>query len=127
MVFNLLAALVVLIHLGFVLFCVLGALLVVRWRKFFRLHLAAVAWAAWIEFSGRICPLTPLENWLRLKGGQNDYSGDFVGHYLLPLLYPASLTRNTQILLGAALAGVNVVIYGYVFFSRKKSSAGIKE
>ena len=69
MAYNLLADGVVLIHLAFVLFAVLGALLIIRWRKVLWLHLPAAVWAAWIEFSGKICPLTPLENWLRMRGG----------------------------------------------------------
>lgn len=99
----------------------------IRWRKIIRLHLPAAAWAVWIEFSGRICPLTPLENWLRLKGGEYGYSGDFVEHYLLPLLYPSNLTREIQIILGAIVAGMNMAIYGYVFFFRRKAPMGIKE
>lgn len=120
MIYNSLAGLVVLIHLGFILFSVFGALLLIRWRKMIWLHLPAAAWAAWIEFSGRICPLTPLENWLRIKGAESGYSGDFVGHYLLPLIYPTSLTREFQIILGVIVAGVNMAIYGYVFFFNKK-------
>ncbi len=124
--YLLFADLVVVIHFGFVLFSVFGALLLIRWRKIIWLHLPAAAWASWIEFSGRICPLTPLENWLRLKGGEYAYSGDFVGHYLLPLLYPQNLTRKTQITLGAIVAGMNIAIYGYVFFLRRKAPVGIK-
>jgi len=124
--YLLFADLVVVIHFVFVLFSVFGALLLIRWRKIIWLHLPAAAWASWIEFSGRICPLTPLENWLRLKGGEYAYSGDFVGHYLLPLLYPQNLTRETQITLGAIVAGMNIAIYGYVFFLRRKAPEGIK-
>lgn len=124
--YLLFADLVVVIHFVFVLFSVFGALLLIRWRKIIWLHLPAAAWASWIEFSGRICPLTPLENWLRLKGGEYAYSGDFVGHYLLPLLYPQNLTRKTQITLGAIVAGMNIAIYGYVFFLRRKAPVGIK-
>ena len=124
--YLLFADLVVVIHFVFVLFSVFGALLLIWWRKMIWLHLPAAAWASWIEFSGRICPLTPLENWLRLKGGEYAYSGDFVGHYLLPLLYPQNLTRETQITLGAIVAGINIAIYGYVFFLRRKAPVGIK-
>ncbi len=127
MMYLLLADWVVLIHFVFVLFSVFGALLLIRWRKIILLHLPAAAWAVWIEFSGKICPLTPLENWLRLKGGENVYSGDFVGHYLLPLIYPSNLTREIQIILGVIVAGMNMAIYGYVFFFRRKAPRGIKE
>ncbi len=120
MPYQLLADIVVVIHFAFVLFSVLGALLVIQWRKIIYLHLPAAVWAAWIEFSGRICPLTPLENWLRFKGGGGGYSGDFVGHYLLSILYPSGLTRNVQFALGAIVVGLNVVIYGCILFARKR-------
>lgn len=123
MLYPLLADLVVLIHLLFVLFAVLGALLVIWWRKVLWLHLPAAVWAAWIEFSGKICPLTPLENWLRRRGGGSGYAGDFVGHYLMPILYPSGLTRKVQFILGGVVIGVNLIIYGYVFF-RRKSKGG---
>ena len=119
MAFVLLADLVVLIHLAFVLFAVLGALLVVWRRSVLWLHLPAVIWAAWIEFSGKICPLTPLENWLRMRGGGSGYTGDFVGHYLMPILYPSGLTRKVQFILGGMVIGINLIIYGYVFFYQK--------
>jgi hypothetical protein len=119
MAYVLLADLVVLVHLLFVLFAVLGALLIIRWRKVLWLHLPAAVWAAWIEFSGKICPLTPLENWLRMRGGGSGYAGDFVGHYLMPILYPSGLTRKVQLVLGAVVIAANLIIYGYVFFIRR--------
>lgn len=119
MPYHLLADLVVIIHLTFVLFSVAGALLVIGWRKIFYLHLPAAVWAAWIEFSGKICPLTPLEKWLRIKGGDAGYSGDFVGHYILSILYPSGLTREIQFILGGVVVGVNIIIYGYILFPRK--------
>ena len=91
------------------------------------LHLPAAVWAAWIEFSGKICPLTPLENWLRLQGGDIGYSGDFVRYYLLPLLYPSRLTREVQIILGTLVLGLNVAIYAYVLFLRSGSSGAKNE
>ncbi len=119
MPYHLLADLVVIIHLTFVLFSVAGALLVIGWRKILYIHLPAAVWAAWIEFSGRICPLTPLENWLRIKGGDTGYGGDFVGHYILSILYPSGLTREVQFILGGVVVGVNIIIYGYILFPRK--------
>ena len=115
MVYKLLADLVVLIHFVFVLFALLGALLVIRWRKIMWFHLPAAFWAAAIEFSGKICPLTPLENWLRIQGGGAAYSGDFIGQYLLWLLYPSGLTRDVQIVLGAIVVVINIGIYTYLF------------
>ena len=82
------------------------------------LHLPAAAWGAWIEFSGGICPLTPLENWLRIHGNAAGYSGGFVEHYLVPALYPAMLTRSAQIGLGLLVVVVNCLVYGYAFRRR---------
>ena len=111
MEYRLLADLVVLIHLLFVVFTVAGGLLVIKWRRLLWLHLIAVAWAVMVEFSGWICPLTPLENWLREKAGESAYRSDFIAHYLLPVLYPARLTRELQIALGLVVILVNLAIY----------------
>ena len=118
-VYPLLADLVVWVHLAFVLFVVLGGLLVIRWSRLIWIHLPAVIWGVGIELSGWICPLTPLENWLRHKGGEENYQFDFVAQYLLPMLYPQGLTRASQIALGALVFVVNVAIYGWVFRQRK--------
>jgi hypothetical protein len=115
-----LADLVVLIHLAFIVFAVLGGLLIIWRRKVLYLHLAAVIWAGWIEFSGGICPLTPLENWLRGQGGQAAYAVDFVGNYLMPLVYPPDLTRGIQIVLATMVIFINGLIYGYLFLKHKK-------
>ena len=110
--YRLLADGVVVVHLGFVLFALLGALLAFRWRKVIWLHLPALFWGAYVEFTRRICPLTPLENWLRRQGGEAGYPTSFVEQYLLPVLYPANLTADTQLVLGTVLVLVNVALYG---------------
>ena len=111
MLFRFLAGAVVAFHLGFVLFVALGGLLVWRWRRLAWAHLAALAWGVWIELSGGVCSLTPLENRLRRLGGEAAYGGDFVGHYLLPMLYPEGLDRGVQAVLAAAVLGLNAVVY----------------
>jgi hypothetical protein len=108
------ANLVVLVHLTFVLFVVLGGLLVLRWRRLAYLHVPAVIWGAWIELSGGICPLTPLENSLRARAGQAGYSGGFIEHYVLAVLYPSGLTRVIQIVLGATVLLLNLAVYFYL-------------
>lgn len=105
---------VMLFHFGFIAFALLGSLLV-AWRRWIAaLHLPALAWGAWIEASGRICPLTPLENHFRDLAGQGSYGEGFITHYLGPLIYPAGLTRSTQFVLLAVLVGVNVLGYAWV-------------
>ncbi len=110
----LLADLVVAAHFLFVLFVVLGGLLVLRWPRVAYLHIPAAIWGAAIEFLGWICPLTPLEHWLRRRSGAAGYSGGFIEHYILPLLYPSALTREIQLILGFLVIAVNLGIYGYV-------------
>lgn len=112
-----LADLVVLLHLAFILFVMLGGLLVLRRRRLMWLHLPVVAWGAAIEFVGWVCPLTPLENRLRAAAGEAGYSGGFVEHYLIPLIYPAGLTRELQWLLGALVLLVNALVYWRVLRS----------
>jgi hypothetical protein len=112
------ADLVVLIHFAFVLFVVFGGLLVLRWRRVMYLHLPAAVWGAFIELAGGICPLTPLENSLRRSAGLAGYEGGFVEHYILPVLYPAGLTRGVQLTLGMLVIGINVAIYGWILARR---------
>jgi len=121
--YPLLADLVVSLHVAFVVFAVMGGLLAVRWRGFVWVHLPAVTWAAAVEFFGWLCPLTPLENWLRRRGGTGGYSSDFITHYILPALYPEGLTREVQIALGAFVVLINLVIYGWVFRSKTKTKS----
>ena len=115
----LLATLVVTLHLTFVVVVVLGGLLVLRWPWLAYAHLPAALWGAWIEFAGWVCPLTPLEQSLRLKAGEQGYSGSFIEHYLLPLLYPSALTRTIQVALGIIVIAVNLGIYGYLLRRRR--------
>jgi hypothetical protein len=119
------AGLVVLVHLSFVLFVAAGALLSLKWPRAMCVHLPAIAWAAYIEFSGGICPLTPLENELRAKAGLDYYGGDFVARYLFPVLYPGGLTRNAQVVIGLVVLAVNLGLYIFVY-RRRTSRAGGK-
>lgn len=112
--YGFLADVVVGLHFIFVLFVVLGGLLVLRWPRVAYLHVPAAIWGAAIEFLGWICPLTPLEHWLRRRAGSAGYSGGFIEHYILPILYPSALTREIQLILGFLVIAVNVGIYGYV-------------
>ena len=117
--YRLLADAVVVLHLGFVGFVVLGGLLALRWRRAAWVHLPAAVWGVWVEFTGRICPLTPLENWLRRQGGGADYSASFVEHYVIPVLYPAALTRELQWILGGIVIAVNAAVYAVVLLTRR--------
>jgi hypothetical protein len=116
--YGALADLVVALHFGFVLFVVLGGLLVLRWRWVALVHLPAAVWGAWVEFSGRICPLTPLENQYRRLGGEAGYAGGFIEHYILPVLYPHGLTRGIQVALGIIVVTLNAALYLRAFARR---------
>ena len=113
------ADLVALIHIGFVVFVVGGGLLALRWPRVMWIHLPAAVWGAAIEFSGYVCPLTPLENWLRRRAGSEGYSGGFIEHYVLPVLYPEGLTRTVQIAMGVAVVVLNLGIYFWVLRRRQ--------
>jgi uncharacterized protein with PQ loop repeat len=107
---------VLLLHLAFIAFAVFGALLAILWRKVLFLHLPAAAWGVFVELTGRICPLTILENALRIKAGTAGYSESFVEHYLLLIIYPHGLTREIQYILGALVVIVNTAIYLWLFY-----------
>jgi hypothetical protein len=120
MAYRILADIVVLIHLCFILFVILGGLLVLHWRTLMWVHIPAAVWGVLIEFAGWICPLTPLENYLLRLGGQAGYRSDFIQYYLLSILYPDALTREVQIILGCVALSVNLFIYWRIFFSSRK-------
>ncbi len=116
---NLLADLVLAGHCGFIAFAVLGALCTLRWGWVPLLHLPTLAWAAYIELSAGVCPLTPLENSLRLAADESGYSSSFIEHYLVPLVYPPGLTSDAQLWLAVSLLLLNGLFYGYVIVRRR--------
>jgi len=120
-IYRIAADLVVLIHLAFIFFVLFGALAALRWPRVLWLHFPAATWGALIEFQGWICPLTPWENRLRTLGGQAGYAGGFIEHYILPLLYPAGLTRTVQLTLGAVVVVVNGLLYALVWLKWRRA------
>jgi hypothetical protein len=120
MIYRMAADLLLLAHLAFVAFVLFGALLVLRWPGLLWFHLAAVLWGVLVELTGAICPLTPLEVRLRQLSGGIGYQGDFIGHYLTAVLYPAGLTRELQIALGLMALVPNALAYGYLVRRKKR-------
>ena len=116
---SVLADAVLVLHLAFVVFVVLGGLLVLRWPRVAWLHLPCAAWGAMVELTGWICPLTPLETSLRDLAGQGGYEGSFLERYVVPLLYPGTLTREIQVGLGIAVLALNAGIYAWVLWRRR--------
>jgi hypothetical protein len=110
---------VLLFHLTFILFSAFGALLALKWRWILFLQLPAAAWGFFVEYSGRICPLTQLENYFRHLAGQAGYSEGFVEHYLLATIYPNGLTRNIQFVLAAFVVIVNLSVYTLLLLRRR--------
>ncbi|MNF34434.1 hypothetical protein D3C84_152760 [compost metagenome] len=120
MLWGLVADAILVVHLGFVLFGLLGGLLVLWKRGILLLQLPTAAWAIFVELTGRGCPLTGWEQQLRLRAGEAGYSVGFVEHYLLPLLYPDWLTLPVQYVLAAFVLLVNLAVYGWVWRRRRQ-------
>jgi hypothetical protein len=121
MLYRLAADAVLLLHLAFIVFALLGAAFAARRRWLVVVHLPAAAWGFFVELTGRICPLTYAENFLRIKAGQSGYTDSFIEHYLLAVLYPAGLTREVQFVLAGAVIVINVAIYAWLFYPRHAS------
>ena len=122
MLYGLAAEAVVAFHFVFVLFVVLGGLLVWRWPRLAWVHLPCALWGALVELTGVICPLTPLEKWLRDQAGLASYNGGFIAHYIMPILYPAGLTRGVQLVLAVFVVGLNLAVYAGWWRARRRKA-----
>ncbi|PJA31724.1 MAG: DUF2784 domain-containing protein [Zetaproteobacteria bacterium CG_4_9_14_3_um_filter_53_7] len=126
MIYSLLADVVLLLHALFILFVGPGGLLLFRWPRLALLHVPSICWAVWISFSGSVCPLTPLEQWLRQLSGQISYSGSFTARYIEPVIYPAGLTQQMQWGIGAFVLLLNALVYLCLFRSWCRSNNHLK-
>ncbi len=115
MLYRISADLVLIIHLIFIIFVVIGGLFLLKNKKWMIIHLPAIVWAIVLEIKGWICPLTPIENWLRAKGGQEIYNQGFIDHYLIPIIYPDKLTRRFQIILACLVIVINAALYLWAY------------
>ena len=102
-------------HFAFIVFVIAGGLLTLKHRGWAMLHLPAVAWAAWTEFTATVCPLTPWENSLRIEAGDAGYAGGFIEHYVIPLIYPEALTAHAQFLMGIGIVALNAAVYAFAW------------
>jgi Protein of Unknown function (DUF2784) len=125
-VFHLLADAVVLLHLGFILFMMIGGLLVLRWPRTAWLHLPIALWGVLVQWMSWTCPLTPLERWFRAAAGATTYSGGFVQHYVVPVLYPLGIGLPGHLALGLAVLGANALIYGAFLRRRGLRSSALR-
>ena len=121
MLYRVCAEAVLLLHFAFIAFVLLGGLLALRWRWIVAVHLPAAAWGCFVELTGRICPLTYAENYLRNRAGDSGYSQGFIEHYLLPIIYPAGLTQRIQLLLAGFVVLVNALIYACLLLRRRRA------
>jgi hypothetical protein len=124
MIAGLAADIIVIVHLGFILFVALGGILVIKWHKMAPLHLPCALWGVLIALGGWICPLTPLEMHFRQLAGLAGYDGGFIDHYIMPIVYPDGLTRRMQIVFGVAILAVNLFVYARVLVNRTKEGNG---
>ncbi|PSW19871.1 DUF2784 domain-containing protein [Photobacterium sanctipauli] len=116
MIYRMLADLIVLLHLLFIIFALLGGSLVL-WRRYMLFaHIPAAIWVVLVSFNSWVCPLTPLENTLRHLAGEQGYAGGFVEHYIIPIIYPVNLNFDVQVLLGIAATAINFIIYALVYY-----------
>ena len=120
MLYRIAADLVLVTHLAFVILVVAGAVLVCRYAWFVWVHVPAATWGAFVELTGRICPLTTLENFLRINAGQAGYADSFVEHYIVPVIYPAGLTRNVQLWLAGLVVAINVILYTWILLHKRR-------
>lgn len=124
MLARLAADFLVLIHLSFILFVVLGGLLVLRWPPVAWIHLPAAAWGAWIEFAQGVCPLTPLEKSFREQAGQASYDGGFIEEYVIPVIYPPGYSPEIANILGLLVLIINLLIYALVIWRHLTGRSG---
>lgn len=118
---HIIADTIVMLHVAFVAFVVLGGLLVLHYPRLAWFHVPAVIWGGYVELSGTVCPLTPLENRFRLQGGEAGYQGSFISHMLESLLYPPGLNRQTQMMLGVLVLAINLMIYGWMLYRNHRA------
>lgn len=112
MIYRIAADALVVLHLAFVVFVVLGGLLVWKYPRLAWVHVPAALWGIGIEIVGAVCPLTYLEVALRQRAGEVGYATGFVEHYVVPVLYPQGLTRSMQFGMAGAVIIINALIYG---------------
>ena len=122
MIYRLLADLVLVLHFAFVIFAVFGGALVLRYPNMLKVHLLALSWAIVVQWADWVCPLTPLENYLRGLGGEAGYDGSFVEHFVLKILYPQELTPELRTMLGLALIIMNVAVYTFVMAGKRRQA-----
>lgn len=115
------------LHFAFIAFVIAGGLLTLKHRAWSIVHLPAVAWAAWTEFTATVCPLTPWENAFRTEAGDAGYTGSFVEHYIVPLIYPQGLTPQAQMGLGVAIVALNTAIYALAWRKCRRAPDGGRE
>jgi len=120
MLWKWLADLVMTLHFAFIVFVVIGGVLAFFWRRTAWVHIPVALWGAVVNLAGWTCPLTPLEQWLRRRAGQEGYDGGFVEHYLAPIIYPDAMSRDIALAVGVGALAWNATVYGLAFWLRRQ-------
>ena len=110
-------------HLLYIAFVIVGGLLAFRARWILWLHVPAVAWAIYVQYIGRVCPLTTWENQLRGLAGGAGYEGGFIDHYLIPIIYPPGITSGVHLVLGTLVIVFNAGVYSRLITHARRSRA----
>lgn len=121
LIYSILADIVIFVHFLFIIFVVLGGLLVVKWSWIKFIHIPAAIWGALIEIQSWVCPLTPLEVRFKMKAGESIYEGGFIEHYIMPIIYPPGINRKMQIILATVVIVINLGIYSWILYNSKKN------
>ncbi len=119
MVYQLVAEGVLILHLSFTAFAVLGGFALPVYPRLAWLHVPTVLWGCAVNLAGWVCPLTPLENRFRGLAGESGYEGDFIEHYLLPIIYSEDSAGISGVSLGVCLAVWTLVVYVWVWNRRR--------
>ena len=120
------AALVLLIHLAWIFFVIIGAWFT-RGRPWLTmLHLASLVWGVAVELGPWPCPLTLMENALEAHAGMATFSGSFLVHYLDRIVYP-NLSIELITICGVAVCLLNLGVYGYRLWQWSKRSRTIRD
>lgn len=111
MTWRLLARAVAAVHVSYVVFVMLGSLLVLRWPALLGVHLLAVVWAGATMIFDLGCPLTPWEKTFWKRGGREPYEEGFLQHHVLRTRFDPASSRRNHILLGAFVLTLNAIVY----------------
>jgi hypothetical protein len=120
MLYGLIADAIVVLHLAFIAFALLGVIAVNYWPRLIWVHIPVVVWSALINLTQTVCPLTPLEISMRRKAGEQGYGESFIEHYLVSLVYPPLDVPQLWLWTGLFVVGLNGAGYAWLVQRRHR-------